>query len=130
MLFRSEAQPKSEPAELLDSIIRELTAEAEVETEITSLGDKAAMLEQAKELITYIAKTNAMFAGMSQDPNAKKRFEKLLKSMEPMLDRLAALQEPELALIIAMLTGKNWLKIWATAIGWKFENSIVDIKAI
>lgn len=109
-----------DPDELFGEIVRELNGDNIIEAELTSLGDKAQMLESVKELLTYLADKSEMFSAMFGDLPHRRRAAMLKKSMQPMLDRLAALQEPELALITAMLTGKDALKIWATALGWNF----------
>jgi len=123
-----EIGPKSQPDAVLSSLIQVLTEDTKVKEEVSSLGDKAAMLAKAKEFMLYIAQTHALFLGLASETGGDtakldRRLKMLTGSMQPLLDRLATLQEPELALIIAMMTGKDWLKIWATAIGWKFDGN-------
>lgn len=119
-----------EPDEVLAMAIRDLTHDDKIEAELTSFGDKSAMLANVKELLTDVAKRDetmmALFHKVGEH-SARKRLALLKKSMQPMLDRLALLPEPELALITAMLTGKgNALEVWATALGWKFEKPSED----
>lgn len=109
-----------EPDELFSETVRELNGDNIIESELTSLGDKAQMLENVKGLLTHLAETSEMFSALSSDLKPRRRAKMLKDSMQPMLDRLATLQEPELALITAMLTGKDALKMWAMAMGWNF----------
>jgi len=108
------------PDELFDYIVRELKGDAAIEAEITELGDKSQMLESVKKYLIEAAQWHDQMAAAFGAPGIKRRSKMITKAMQPMLDRLALLQEPELALIAAILTKKDYLKIWATANGWKF----------
>jgi hypothetical protein len=123
----AEIKPESEADKVFDTIVRELTGEEKIDDWLNSLGDKAAMLSRVKKLLVKETERSAIFAGMFagmmgiENGPAKKRMDMILKNIQPMLNRLATLQEPELALILAMMTGQDCLKIWTTALGLKFE---------
>ncbi len=79
-------------------------------------------------MLTEDAERSEIFVQIAHAVGAnelRKRAALIRKSMQPMLDRLATLQEPELALMTAMLTRqKNVIEIWAKALGWKFESPV------
>jgi hypothetical protein len=119
---------KISPTVVLHGIVSELEGDLVIDQEITSFGTKAEMLKLAKDLLSRIAKDNAAMLGFAigmgnsgKSGKGRKRLETLVNTMQPMLDRLNKLEEPELALILAMLTNKDYLMIWAKALGWDFK---------
>lgn len=95
--------------------VSEAMGEAEVEATLHSLGTKEDVLKLVMQNFGRLLQLCA-FVG------AERKFETIKAAVQPALDRLNALPEPELVLIAAMLLGRrDYLEIWLSALGWKFE---------
>jgi hypothetical protein len=115
-----EAEDKNDPAKVFSAMTASVTDDQDAAGAVAALGDKAALLEKVRQRLTYEAQVHAFFAAASGALKDMKRTDMLARMLEPMLARLDALPEPEAVLLCAMLTGKDALKLWATALGWKF----------